>query len=106
MGEIIKLQSQFKVRGQVSTQYHFSSAHVSHLLLLSVDLGYVHLEAAATAQMLATKHAAEALPGVGVSVEDVHLEVPLLAGADVGAVGAVPASESLHHHHIGQTILI
>ena len=90
----------------MSTQYHFFSAHVSHLLLLSVDLGYVHLEAAATAQMLATEHAAEALPGVGVSVEDVHLEVPLLAGADVGAVGAVPASESLHHHHIGQTILI
>ena len=39
------------------------------------------------------------------SVEDVHLQVPLLAGADVAAVGAVPPAEGLHHHHVGQTIL-
>ena len=65
----------------------------------------MHLEAAAAGQVLATEHAAEALPGVGVSVEDVHLEVPLLAGADVGAVRAVPASERLHHHHVGQAVL-
>ena len=38
-------------------------------------------------------------------VEDVHLEVPLLTGADVAAVGAVPPTEGLHHHHVGQTVL-
>ena len=34
-----------------------------------------------------------------------HLEVPLLTGADVAAVGAVPPAEGLHHHHVGQTVL-
>ena len=63
------------------------------------------LEAAAARQVLATKNAAKALPGVRVPVEDVHLEVPLLARADVGAVGAVPASECLHHHHVSKAVL-
>ena len=63
------------------------------------------LEAAPAGQVLAAEHAAEGLTRVGVSVEDVHLEVPLLAGADVGAVGAVPPAERLHHHTVGQTVL-
>ena len=63
------------------------------------------LEAAAAGQVLATEHAAEALPRVGVSVEDVHLEVSFLTWRDVGAVGAVPPAEGLHHHHVGQAVL-
>ena len=39
------------------------------------------------------------------SVEDVNLQVAFLAGADVAAVRTVPATESFHHHHIGQAIL-
>ena len=65
----------------------------------------MHLEAAAAGQVLATEHAAEALPGVGVSVEDVHLQVPLLTGADVAAVRTVPASKCLHHHNISEAVL-
>lgn len=65
----------------------------------------MNLEATAAGQVLATKNATKALPGVRVSVEDVHLEVSLLAGADVGAVGAVPASECLHHHHVSKAVL-
>ena len=93
-------------RGGKGGEERADNAQARSFLQIAHNILHVHLEAASTAQMLATEHAAEALPGVGVSVEDVHLEVPLLAGADVGAVGAVPASESLHHHHIGQTILI
>ena len=39
------------------------------------------------------------------SVEDVHLQVALLAGADVAAVRTVPASESLHDDNICEAIL-
>ena len=39
------------------------------------------------------------------SVEDVHLEVPLLAGADVAAMRTMPASKSLHDDNISEAIL-
>ena len=38
-------------------------------------------------------------------VEDVNLQVPLLAGTDVAAVGTVPATESFHHDNISETVL-
>ena len=39
------------------------------------------------------------------SVEDVNLQVSLLAGTDVAAVRTVPASESFHDDNIGEAIL-
>lgn len=66
----------------------------------------MHLEAAPRGKVLPTEHAGEGLPGVGVSVEDVHLEVSFLTWRDVGAVRAVPPAEGLHHHHVGQAVLV
>ena len=39
------------------------------------------------------------------SVEDVNLQVALLAGTDVAAVRTMPASESFHHHNISEAVL-
>ena len=63
------------------------------------------LEAAPAGQVLAAEHAAEGLTRVGVSVEDVNLQVALLAGTDVAAVRTMPASESFHHHNISEAVL-
>ena len=38
-------------------------------------------------------------------VENMHLKVALLTGADVAAVGTMPAAEGLHHHDVGKTVL-
>ena len=38
-------------------------------------------------------------------VEDVNLQVPLLAGTDVAAVRAMPATESFHNDNISEAIL-
>ena len=68
-------------------------------------LGYVDLQTAPRAEVFATKHTGVVLPGVGVPVQDVHLEVALLARRDVGTVGAVPPPKRLHHHHVCQPVL-
>ena len=65
----------------------------------------MNLQGTPAGQVFTTEHAAEGLPRVGVSVEDVHLQVPLLAGADVAAVRAVPASKSLHDDNICKAVL-
>ena len=65
----------------------------------------MNLKAAPRGKVFPTEHAGEGLARVGVPVQDVHLQVALLARRDVGAVWAVPASERLHHNHVCKSVL-
>ena len=65
----------------------------------------MNLKAAPRGKVFPAEHAGEGLARVGVPVQDVHLQVALLAGADVAAVRTVPASESLHDDNICEAIL-
>ena len=53
-------------------------------------------------EMFPAVHTTKGLSGVGVPVKNVNLEVSLLAGRHIGAVGTVPAPEGLHNHHMCQ----
>ena len=65
----------------------------------------MNLKAAPRGKVFPTEHAGEGLARVGVPVQDVHLQVALLARRDVRAVWAVPASERLHHNHVCKSVL-